>query len=151
MIRFSDYLYALVPSVCLAVPFTLFAQWVPDVEFLHGLERLGIVGFLAAGILFFVMERRSFIDQSVRKLALLEKRISNLETNVSSGNDKVVSLLGQQLDALNEMKDGQKEIFTRMWNITLRALNGSIVKGTHRDVSDQPFSIPNTTSDNATN
>ena len=122
MIRFSDYLYALVPSVCLAVPFALFAQWVPDVEFLHGLERLGIVGFLAAGILFFVMERRSFIDQSVRKLALLERRISNLEANVSSGNDKVVSLLGQQLDALREIKEAQAENFARMWQLTLDRL-----------------------------
>ena len=52
MIRFSDYLYALVPSVCLAVPFALFAQWVPDVEFLHGLNDSVSSAFWRRGFCF---------------------------------------------------------------------------------------------------
>jgi len=123
MNRFTDYLYASVPSVCLAIPI---AQWIPDLMFLQGIEKLGIVGILAGGIIFFVMERRSFIAKSGERLETVEKRINDLEMKVTTGNDKVVNILGQQLDVLHEMKDGQKEIFTRMWNITLRALNGTI-------------------------
>ncbi len=133
--KFSDYFYASVPSVCLAIPI---AQWIPDLQFLQGIEKLGIVGILAAGILFFVMERRSFIAKSGEKLETLEKRMDTLETKVTTGNDKVVSLLGQQLDALREIKDGQKENFTRMWNITLRALNGTI---NHDDEIRNRFSL----------
>ena len=125
MNRLTDYFYATIPSVCLAIPL---AQWVPDLMFLQGIEKLGIIGILAAGILFFVMERRSFIDKSVRKLEKLEKRISDLETNVTTGNDKVVYLLGQQLDALKEIKDGQKENFTRMWQLTLERIQPSGVR-----------------------
>ena len=125
MNRITDYLYATVPSLCIAVPM---AQVLPDLMFLQGIEKLGIIGILAAGILFFVMERRSFIDKSVRKLEKLEKRISDLETNVTTGNDKVVYLLGQQLDALKEIKDGQKENFTRMWQLTLERLQPSGVR-----------------------
>jgi len=123
MNRFTDYLYASVPSVCLAIPI---AQWIPDLMFLQGIEKLGIVGILAGGIMFFVMERRSFIARSGEKLESLERRISDLETKVTSGNDKVVNILGQQLEALREIKNGQAENFTRMWNITLRALNGAL-------------------------
>ena len=121
MNRFTDYLYASVPSVCIAIPV---AQYLPNIEFLQGLERLGIVGFLAAGILFFVMERRSFIDKNVKKLEKLEKRISDLETNVTTGNDKVVTILAQQLATLCEIKNGQLENFNRMWQLALRGING---------------------------
>jgi len=122
MNRFTDYFYASVPSVCIAVPV---AQWIPDLMFLHGIEKLGIVGILAGGIMFFVMERRSFIARSGERLETLEKRINDLETKVTSGNDKVVSLLGQQLDALREIKDGQAENFTRMWQLTLDRIQPS--------------------------
>ena len=124
--KFSDYFYASIPSFCLAVPL---AQWVPNLEFLQGIEKLGIVGILAAGILFFVMERRSFIAKSGEKLETLDQRIAALETRVTTGNDKVVHILGQQLDALKEIKQGQSENFTRMWDITLRSLNGTIKHG----------------------
>ena len=123
MNRFADYLYASVPSVCVAIPL---AQWFPDLVFLQGIEKLGIIGILAAGIMFFVMERRSFIATSGERLETLEKRIDHLETMITTGNDKVVNILGQQLDALKEIKNGQVENFTRMWNITLRALNGTL-------------------------
>jgi len=118
----TDYLYAFVPSVCLAIPI---AQWIPDIVFLQGIEKLGIVGILAAGIMFFVMERRSFIAKSGVKLETLERRIDDIETKITIGNDKVVSILGQQLDALKEIKQGQSENFTRMWQLTLDRIRPS--------------------------
>ena len=132
--KISDYFYASIPSVAIA---GVVAQWVPNLEFLQGIEKLGIVGILAAGILFFVMERRSFIAKSGEKLEAVEKRLSALETNVSTGNDKMVSLLGQQLAELKEIKTGQTENFTRMWDITLRSLNGTINHGDSGDVRFQ--------------
>jgi len=126
MNRFADYFYASIPSFCIAIPA---AQILPNLEFLQGIEKLGIVGILAAGIVFFVMERRSFIAKSGEKLEALEKRIDSLENKVTSGNDKVVHLLGQQLDALREIREGQAQNFTRMWDITLRSLNGTIKNG----------------------
>ncbi len=123
MTKFTDYLYATVPSFALAIPM---AQILPDLTFLQGLEKLGIVGIMGLGIIFFVAERRSFIAKSSEKLESVEKRLSALETKVSAGNDKVVSLLGQQLVALREIKNGQQENFSRMWQLTLRTLNGTI-------------------------
>jgi hypothetical protein len=116
MNRFADYLYASVPSFCLAIPF---AQILPDLSFLQGIEKLGIVGIMASGILFFVMERRSFISKSAERLEMMEKRLGILETKVATGNDKVIHLLGEQLDALKEIKIGQSENFSRMWQLTL--------------------------------
>ena len=123
MNRFADYLYATVPSFCLAIPF---AQLLPDLTFLQGLEKLGIVGIMGLGIIFFVAERRSFIAKSSDKLESVENRLTTLETKVSTGNDKMVSLLGQQLAELKEIKNGQVENFSRMWDITLRAVNGKL-------------------------
>ena len=122
MSRYTDYLYASIPGFCLAVPF---AQLLPDLTFLQGIEKLGIIGIMAAGILFFVMERRSFIAKSVERLEMLEKRFGILETKVATGNDKVIHLLGEQLEALKEIKNGQSENFTRMWQLTLRSINGT--------------------------
>ena len=115
MTRYSDYFYASVPSFCLAVPF---ATLLPELSFLQGIEKLGIVGILAGGILFFVMERRSFIVKSGERLTALENRFNHLETKITAGNDKVVNLLAQQLDALREIKNGQMENFSRMWQLT---------------------------------
>ncbi len=123
MNRFGDYLYAAVPSFCCAVPL---AQILPDLTFLQGLEKLGIVGIMGLGIVFFVMERRSFIARSGTRLETLEKRIGALENKVETGNDKVVSLLGQQLDALREIKSGQQENFSRMWQLTLRTVGNPL-------------------------
>ncbi len=123
MNRFSDYLYAVVPSACITLPF---AQLLPDLTFLQGLEKLGIVGIMGLGIVFFVMERRSFIARSGTRLETLEKRIGALENKVETGNDKVVSLLGQQLDALREIKSGQQENFSRMWQLTLRTVGNPL-------------------------
>jgi hypothetical protein len=120
MNRFVDYLYAAIPSFCVAIPF---AQIIPDLTFLQGIEKLGIVGIMAAGILFFVMERRNFIAKNVERMEMVEKRLGILETKVATGNDKVIHLLGEQLEALKEIKNGQSENFTRMWQLTFRALN----------------------------
>jgi hypothetical protein len=120
MTRFSDYFYASIPSFCIAVPF---AQLLPELSFLQGIEKLGIVGILAAGILFFVSERRSFIAKSGERLTGVEQRLSTLENQVAIGNDRVVHLLGEQLETLQEIKNGQVENFTRMWQIALRSIN----------------------------
>ena len=128
MNRFSDYLYAIVPSACITLPF---AQLLPDMTFLQGLEKLGIVGIMGLGIIFFVAERRSFIAKSSEKLESVEKRLTALETKVSTGNDKMVSLLGQQLSELKEIKSGQQENFSRMWQLTLRSINGTTTDVTH--------------------
>ncbi|MGL6193669.1 MAG: hypothetical protein ACRC2T_02465 [Thermoguttaceae bacterium] len=121
MTRFSDYLYASIPSVCLAVPL---AQWMPDLSFLQGVEKLGIIGILAAGIIFFVTERRSFISKSMERLEEVEHRLLTLENQVASGNDRVVHLLGEQLETLQEIKNGQAENFNRMWQLAIRSING---------------------------
>jgi regulator of PEP synthase PpsR (kinase-PPPase family) len=107
----------------------------PDLAILHGIEKLGIIGILAAGILFFVRERRSFIAKSSERLESVEKRLHLLETQVINGNDKVINLLDRQLVTLCEIKNGQQENFSRMWNITLRALNGTIP----HDDAEHPF------------
>jgi hypothetical protein len=136
MTRYSDYFYASVPSFCIAVPF---ASFLGELRFLQGIEKLGIVGILAGGILFFVMERRNFIARAGERLEALEKRINDLETKVISGNDKVVTILAQQLEILKEIKSGQEENFSRMWGITLRSLGGG--KGevrTRREDSQEP-------------
>ena len=132
MNRLTDYLYASVPSVVLAVPL---AQILPDLAILHGIEKLGIIGILAAGILFFVRERRSFIAKNGERLETVEKRLHLLETQVINGNDKVINLLDRQLATLCEIKIGQQENFSRMWNITLRAINGTI----HHDDATNPL------------
>jgi hypothetical protein len=139
MTRISDYFYACIPSFCLAIPL---AQ-LPDLAFLQGVERLGIVGILAAGIMFFVMERRSFIARSGQRLEVLEKQFNALEAKVTTGNDKVAHLLTQQLDALKEIKSGQEENFSRMWGITLRSLGDK--KGEKGEIrtraSDRPVDV----------
>ncbi len=119
MNRFSDYLYAAVPSAFITLPF---AQFLPDLTFLQGLEKLGIVGIMGLGIVFFVMERRSFIARSGTRLETLENRISALENKVTTGNDKMISLLGQQLESLRKIETGQAENFSRMWQLTLERL-----------------------------
>jgi hypothetical protein len=119
MTRFSDYFYASIPSVCIAVPF---ANLLPELSFLQGIEKLGIVGILAAGILFFVSERRSFIAKSAERLVEVDRRLSTLENQVATGNDRVVHILGEQLETLQEIKIGQSENFSRMWQLTLNKL-----------------------------
>jgi hypothetical protein len=103
--KLTDYFYAAVPGICLAIPV---AQILPDLAILQGVEKLGIISVMAAGILFFVRERRSFIVKSAERLEAVESRLCVLETKVATGNDKVIHLLGEQLEALKEIKNGQR-------------------------------------------
>ena len=135
MTRYTDYLYATIPSTCLAIPV---AQILPDLGYLQGLEKLGIVGIMAAGILFFAFERRSFISRSAQRLEGVENRLTTLETQVSSGNEKIVQLLGAQLDALREIKDGQAENFSRMWQMTLSRLESKAKRHKEPQPSQPP-------------
>jgi len=131
--RPTDYFYAVIPSFALAIPL---AQLLPDMALLNGIEKLGIVGILAAGILFFVRERRSFIAKSADRLEAVEKRLSGLETQISMSNEKVVQLLGAQLDALHDIKQGQVENFSRMWQMTLSRLEAKSKR--HKDKPPDP-------------
>jgi hypothetical protein len=121
MNKMTDYLYASVPSFCLAVPV---AQIMPDLQFVQGIEKLGIVGVLTLGMMLFLWERRHFMAKTAQELRSMDKRLEILETTFASGNDKVIHLLGEQLDAMRELKDGQTENFSRMWTLTLRSLSG---------------------------
>jgi len=121
MIRYSDYFYASVPSFCIALPI---AQFLPDLQFVQGIEKLGIVGVLTLGMMLFLWERRHFMVRTDRELQSMDKRLEILETTFASGNDKVIHLLGEQLEAMREIKDGQVENFSRMWALTLHSLGG---------------------------
>ena len=117
------------------------AQILPDLALLHGIEKLGIIGILAAGILFFIRERRSFIAKSGERLESVEKRLHLLETQVINGNDKVINLLDQQLATLCEIKNGQSENFSRMWQLTINGLQASGVRlqeNTESESSQKP-------------
>lgn len=81
MLRFSDYFYAAVPSAALALPF---AKILPELGWMAGIEKLGIVGILAGCLAMFLLERRSFMSKSGHRLEGVEKRLTNLETNVAS-------------------------------------------------------------------
>ena len=131
--RPTDYFFAAIPSVFFAVSI---AQIFPDMTLLNGIEKLGIVGILAAGILFFVRERRSFIAKSADRLEAVEKRLLGVENQVLMGNEKVVQLLGAQLEALREIREGQSENFSRMWEMTLSRLEAKAKR--HKDKPPDP-------------
>ncbi|MCL2304498.1 MAG: hypothetical protein FWC43_04065 [Planctomycetaceae bacterium] len=115
MTRISDFFYAGVPSFCFALPFAL----MPDLQFVQGIEKLGIVGILTLGMMLFLWERRYFMARTDRELLSMDKHLEILEKTFTSGHDKVIRLLGEQLDALKEIKTGQTENFSRMWQLTL--------------------------------
>ncbi len=66
------------------------------------------------------------IARSGTRLETLEKRIGALENKVETGNDKMINLLGQQLAELKEIKLGQMENFSRMWQLTLRTVGNPL-------------------------
>jgi hypothetical protein len=121
--KITDYLFASISGCCIAIPF---AQILPDIALLQGIEKLGIVGIMAAGILFFVFERRSYIAKSIGRLEVLENRIGVLEVKVTTDNEKIIHILGEQLEALKEIKNGQAENFSRMWQLTLKSISATI-------------------------
>ena len=94
-------------------------QVMPNLEFLQGLEKVGIIGFLSAVVIFLVWERRFFMTKTTGQITTLESRMVGLETNVSSGDERIVGLLNAQLETLREIKDGQNENFSRMWELAV--------------------------------
>ncbi len=96
-----------------------FLQALPDAEFLQGFEKVGIVGFLSAVLIYFVWERRLFLTKGSGRIAAMEERLSHLENNVSLGDEHIVQLLNDQLQTLREIKQGQDENFARMWTLAM--------------------------------
>ncbi len=96
-----------------------FLQAMPDPEFLQGFEKVGIVGFLSAVLIYFVWERRLFLTKGSGKITAMEERLSSLENNVSMGDERIVKLLDEQLETLKEIKAGQDENFNRMWALAM--------------------------------
>lgn len=115
------FLYACIPSFCFAVPV---AQIMPDLHIAQGVEKLGIVGVMTLGMMFFLWERRHFLAKTAQELQSMDKRLGGLEATFAAGNDRVIHLLGEQLAAMREIKTDQAENFSRMWGITLRSLGG---------------------------
>ncbi len=94
-------------------------QAIPDPEFLLGFEKVGIVGFLSAVLVYFVWERRLFLTKGSGRIAAMEERLSHLESNVLLGDERIIKLLDEQLETLREIKLGQDENFTRMWALAM--------------------------------
>ena len=96
-----------------------FLQIMPDIDFLQGLEKVGIIGFLSAVMIWLIWERRFFMLRTTSQITSLESRMTGLETSVSSGDERIINLLNAQLDTLREIKDGQSENFARMWTLAM--------------------------------
>ena len=96
-----------------------FLQIMPDIDFLQGLEKVGIIGFLSAVMIWLIWERRFFMMRTTAQITSLENRMTSLETNVSSGDERIVNLLNAQLETLRDIKNGQNENFSRMWTLAM--------------------------------
>ena len=96
-----------------------FLQIMPDIDFLQGLEKVGIIGFLSAVMIWLIWERRFFMMRTTAQITSLENRMTSLETNVSSGDERIINLLNAQLETLREIKNAQNENFSRMWTLAM--------------------------------
>jgi hypothetical protein len=96
-----------------------FLQIIPDIDFLQGLEKVGIIGFLSAVMIWLIWERRFFMLKTTTQITSLETRMTGLETNVSSSDERIINLLNAQLETLREIKNGQIENFIRMWTLAI--------------------------------
>jgi len=96
-----------------------FLQVMPDLEYLRGLEEIGIVGFLSAVMIWLVWERHFFMQKTTTQITSMEKRMTSLEMNIANGDERIINLLNAQLDTLKEIKAGQIENFTRMWTLAM--------------------------------
>jgi uncharacterized coiled-coil protein SlyX len=96
-----------------------FLQIIPDLDFLQGLEKVGIIGFLSAVMIWLIWERRFFMLRTTTQITSLESRMSSLETNIASGDERIINLLNAQLETLREIKIGQQENFSRMWTLAM--------------------------------
>jgi len=86
---------------------------------LQGVEKVGIIGFLSAVMIWLIWERRFFMLKTTAQITSLENRMSGLENNIASGDERIVTLLNAQLETLREIKIGQQENFSRMWTLTM--------------------------------
>ncbi|MCL2119669.1 MAG: hypothetical protein FWH27_14730 [Planctomycetaceae bacterium] len=57
--------------------------------------------------------------RTTSQITSLENRMSGLETNIASGDERIINLLNAQLETLKEIKQGQHENFARMWTLTM--------------------------------
>ena len=96
-----------------------FLQIMPDLDFLQGLEKVGIIGFLSAVMIWLIWERRFFMMKTTAQITSLENRMTGLETNITNGDERIVTLLNAQLVTLREIKEGQNENFARMWTLAM--------------------------------
>ena len=96
-----------------------FLQIMPDIDFLQGLEKVGIIGFLSAVMIWLIWERRFFMLRTTSQITSLENRMTGLETSVSSGDERIINLLNAQLETLREIREGQNENFSRMWTLAM--------------------------------
>ena len=96
-----------------------FLQIMPDIDFLQGLEKVGIIGFLSAVMIWLIWERRFFMLRTTTQITSLESRMAGLETNITNGDERIINLLNAQLETLKEIKVGQNENFARMWTLAM--------------------------------
>ena len=96
-----------------------FLQIFPDLDFLQGLEKVGIIGFLSVVMIWLIWERRFFMLKTTTQITTLETRLTSLETDISIGDERIVNLLHAQLETLCEIKNGQSENFSRMWILAM--------------------------------
>jgi len=96
-----------------------FLQIMPDLDFLQGLEKVGIIGFLSAVMIWLIWERKFFMVRTTSQITALENDIAALKTSVSSGDERIINLLNAQLETLRAIREGQTENFSRMWTLAM--------------------------------
>ncbi|MDR1491464.1 MAG: hypothetical protein LBT05_01890, partial [Planctomycetaceae bacterium] len=58
-------------------------QIMPDVSFLQGLEKVGIIGFLSLVMIWLVWERRFFMTKTTSQMITMQTRLTDLENKVA--------------------------------------------------------------------
>ena len=102
------------PGAAIAIPFSMalpeiesfFAMILPDLEWINGIEKLGVIGIMALMMMLFIWERRHFILKVNKELESIGKM-----------NEKVVHIQNEHLELLKEIKTGQSENLSRMWDM----------------------------------
>jgi hypothetical protein len=96
-----------------------FLQIMPDLHFLQGVEKVGIIGFLSAVMIWLIWERKFFMLKTTSQITAVENDIAALKSSVSSGDERIINLLNAQLETLREIREGQSENFARMWTLAM--------------------------------
>jgi uncharacterized coiled-coil protein SlyX len=60
------------------------------------------------------------MTKTTSQMTTMQTRLTDLESNVALGDEKIVGLLNAQLQTLREIKDGQSENFSRMWTLAMQ-------------------------------